>query len=376
MRPVTTRFLTELQRSHTAVVRVDVLSYFNPLAPVTSSGLPGVTGGTVTLDQTAAVRGRLDLELVDDGTLDLIPTSYDDQLTVYGNELQVWRGVRYADGVEELVSLGIFRIDSVDVEDSTEGVRIRVSALDRAHRIVEARFEAPYQIASGTNYVTALTDVLRSGYPGITLDLGSTGLTTPLLIAEEGADRWAFAQDMATALGCRLYFDGDGDCVMRTVSNGASATVTLAEGDDGVLVSAARGSKREGSYNRVIAAGENTGQGAPVRGVATDDSPTSPTRYGGPYGNVPMFYSSPLLTTDAQAAAAAGSLLAKQLGSTQSVGFGTIINPALEPDDVARIIRAASGLDELHIIDQVTIPLAIADAATMTGTTRATSGLL
>lgn len=361
MRTVSARFLAEIQRSHVAVVRVQLIQYdVNPANPVTITELDGVKGGAVTLDQGAAVRGKLALTLVDDGTMGLIPESASSPLTPYGNELRPYRGVRYADGLEELVSLGIYRMDSVDLDDTPAGVDITISAFDRAQRIVEARFEAPYQVAAGTNYVTAIQDVITGAYPDVVFDFPTTALVTPaLLVQEEGADRWAFAQDMATSLGMRLFFDGDGICVLRAVSTGVIPDVTVSEGEDGVLVSASRGFRREGAYNRVIATGENTGTVAPVRGVATDSNPSSPTHYGGPYGNVPMFYSSPFLTTDDQAAGAASSLLVKQLGTTQSVAFGSIVNPALEPDDVALIQRALTGLDEPHIIDSLSIPLVV-----------------
>ncbi len=76
------------------------------------------------------------------------------------------------------------------------------------------------------------------------------------------------------------------------------------------------------------------------------------------------------MKTDAQAAGAAQALLQRQLGTTQSVGFGAIVNPALEPDDVVLVNRARAGIvQERHIIDQVTIPLGAAEA--MTAQTRA-----
>src|SRR5690606_39371279 len=56
-----------------------------------------------------------------------------------------------------------------------------------------------------------------------------------------------------------------------------------------------------------------------------------------PFGQVPRFYASPLITDVAQAKSAAASLLKRSLGLPYSVSFGTIVNPALEPLDPIRI---------------------------------------
>lgn len=402
MRDVTPEFLAAVAGSHQVATRVEVLND----GEVTRT-VDAIAGG-VTLDQTAATRGRVDLTIADP---DLVPADPSAALAPYGNELRVYRGVLFpfGGGVEELadpgpggqawpitlwgtegegddpaptptlvaistvelVSLGIFRIDETTVTDNGDQLEIRVAGMDRSARMIDARFEEPYTIAAGTNYATAIEDVLKAGWPEITVDITPTTLTTPLLIGEEGGDRWKFAQEMAAALGHSLYFDGDGVAVTRPVASPSGIpTVTLAEGPGGVLLSAGRRWNRQGTYNRVIATGENPAEGAvPARGVATDDRPSSPTYYYGSYGKVPRFYASQFITTDEQAADAAQAILNRELGTTQTVDFGMLVNPALEPDDLVTIIRARAGIDEAHLIDSITIPLA-ADQA-MTGATRA-----
>lgn len=363
MRTVTTTFTGAILESHQLAVTATVIDTNGNETPV------DIIDGTVTLDQTAAVRGRCDLTLVDDGTLDLVPDTATSLLVPYGNEIRVSRGITYPDGTSELVSLGLFRIQDAQVDDTPAGLQIRIAGLDRAQRVIDARFEEPYQVAAGTNYGTAITDVLEAIWPDIETDFTTTALTTPSLIAQEGDDRWQFAQDMATAISMRLYFDGDGVCVLRPDAQG-DPVASLAEGTSGVLLSAGRRWTREGTFNRVIATGENTGETAPARGVATDDNPLSPTYYFGPFGRVPRFYSSPFLTTDAQAAAAALTVLNKELGTTEQVNFGTLVLPHFEPGDVVTITRARAAIDEDHVLDTLTIPLT-ADAS-MTGQTRAT----
>lgn len=360
MRAATPEFLTAVSTSHEVATRIEVLDD----EEVTLT-LDTVTDGTVTLDQTATTRGRVDVTIVD---TDLVPGAPSAALAPYGNELRAYRGIQ-----GELVSLGIFRIDETSVTDTADGgVEIRVAGMDRSVRMIDARFEEPYTIAAGTNYATAIAATAAIAWPGVTTDLTATSLTTPLLVAEEGADRWKFMQDMAASLGHALYFDGDGILVSRPVANPAGTpTIAIDEGAGGVLLTAGRKWSRQGTYNRVIATGENPAEGAlPARGVATDDNPQSPTYYYGSYGKVPRFYSSQFLTTDAQALDAAQAILNRELGTTQTVDFGMLVNPALEPDDLVQVTRTRAGLTaEAHIVDSVTIPLTA--EGTMTGRTRA-----
>lgn len=362
MRTVTAAFDEAVRTSHRIAVQATVTD-----STGTETTVP-VIDGTVTLDQTAAIRGRCDVTLVDDGTLGLVPTASSSLLAPYGNELRLARGITYPDGTTETIGLGVFRIQDAEITDDPGGVQIRVAGLDRAARITDARFEEPYNVASGTNYATAILTVIQAAYPDVTYDLTSTPLTTPALIAQEGDDRWKFATDMATAVAMRLYFDGDG--TLRLVPDSLGDPVaTISEGQDGVLVTASRRWTREGTYNRVIATGENTSETAPARGVATDDNPLSPTYYYGPFGRVPRFYASPFITTDAQAAGAAQKLLNDQLGTSEQVSFGSLVLPHLEPGDTVTVTRVRSGINEAHILDSLTLPLS--PEGTMSGQTRA-----
>lgn len=365
MRPASTRLLQALAASHEAAVIAEILHDAAPVAQITTG-----IDGTVTLDQSAQIRGRLDIEIIDNGALGLIPEAAGDLLAPYGNEIRAARGVRYPDGTVETCSLGVFRIDDADVQDTGDRLAVRISGLDRSARLIDARFEEPYQVPAGTNYGTALLDVFQAAWPDIPTSLTATTRTTPALIAEEGSDRWQFGADMMAALGRALYFDGDGVLVNPPVGAiGQAPVATLAEGAGGILVQAARRWTRQGAYNRVIATGENTGEAAPSRGVATDENPASPTYYFGAFGKVPRFYASPFITTDDQAQDAAAAILSRELGTTQSIDFGAVVNPALEPDDVVRITRERAGIDEDHVIDSLTIPLSASGA--MSGRTRA-----
>ena len=367
MRPAPTQLGDALKLSHQLATSVDVL-----VNAVVAQTVTTTISGTVTIDATAQSRSRMDLVIVDDGTMGLVPVDADSPLAPYGNELQVKRGVTYPDGTTDLVSLGVFRIDRASPARTPQGIQVSVSGLDRSVRFIDARFEQPYEVALGTNYATAILQVLQDAWPEMPYKFTAVTQTAPKLTAEEGADRWAFAQTMATSLGMDLYFDGDGVCVLRPVMTTTSdPVVSLLEGANGLLLEATTEWTRDGNYNRVIATGENTGQTAAARGVATDDDPLSPTYYFGPYGRVPMFYASQFITTNDQAQDAAEAMLARELGTTQTISFGGVVDPRLEPGDVIELTRAGDRAAERHVIDSLMMPLAATEK--MTGRTRATT---
>jgi hypothetical protein len=45
----------------------------------------------------------------------------------YNREVKIYRGVQYQDGTEELVPLGVFQITTVEITDTSMGVKIKYS---------------------------------------------------------------------------------------------------------------------------------------------------------------------------------------------------------------------------------------------------------
>ncbi len=354
---------TDLAASHTPATLVQVLTTDGETVDVDA-----VVDGEVTLDRNSATRSTLDLNVADDGSGNWIPKQVGDLLTPYGNEIQAFRGIAYPDR-NELVSLGIFRIDEASIDDST--LEVQVTGLDRSAPIIDATFEHPLTIAYGADYRTQIINLVLNAVPATNFDIPGFSLSSPALIAEEGDDRWAFVQGMAQALGYELYYDRDGTCAMRFVQLAADdPTATYSEGEGGVLIGIGRNWARQDSPNRIVVTGENTGvSGTVPRAVAIDDNPLSPTYYYGPYGKKSYTWSSEYVTTDAQAADAAASILNLMRGATQSINFQSIVDPALDPGDVVQVQRERLGISEAHVIDSVSIPLAA--SGTMSATSRA-----
>lgn len=355
VRPVSAAFLDAVTRSHTLAIRADLL-----LGGVTAiQGLP-INAGSVTLDRTAAIRGTCNVTIA---APELVPATAFDPLTPFGAELQLWRGVQLSTG-PELASLGIFGIQ--DLTTDAAGSSMQISGLDRAQRVVDAAFEGTEIVAAGTNYGAAIQDLIAAGVPGLTYRFDATDEVTPLLVYTPDSDgRWAAAQAMAATIGFDLNFDGDGALVFAAVPDPTATPVaTLTDGPGGVIVTATKKWDRAPAYNAVVAVSSNPG--TPVSAVARDLDPTSPTYYFGPFGRKPLQYSAPF-TTVTQAQNAANAKLRSLLGVTQSLDLAIVPNPAYEPGDILGVQRLKLAVNEVDVLDSLTISLDATSGAMTAG---------
>lgn len=361
MRARSPRWLAAVRRPHSVAVQVDVL--YNRV--VLLAGL-AVADGSVTLDRGAAQLSRCDVVFVEPTRI----RGAAGPLSPFGYEVAIKRGIRYSDGTTELMPLGVFPIQTSDSDGVTLGTRI--SAVDRSQLVIDARLEDDYQIAAGTNYADAIRDLIRAGVDGLTYSFASTIYTTPLLTFPAQSDRWELARQMATAIGFEVFFDGEGRCVLRpelAFTAGSTPVWDLTDGDDGVMLSVQLSQDRGPAFNRVVVTGQNSSLGFIPRAVWTDSSPVSPTQYNAlRFGRKPRFYSSPFVSTDAQAQSAADALGARLQGVAASVNFAAVPDPAVEAGDVILVERGALGLRELHVID--TLQIGLSAAGQMAGTSR------
>lgn len=345
------------------IVRAIVCSTFQSGVAPTGVEIP-ILGGSVTLDATADIRSTLDLTT--DGTR-MWPHRAADTLAPYGNEIYVERGILYGNGTQEWVGLGYHRIDTPDQNMPPDGP-IRIDGKDRMAGLIDGRLLAPAQFEAIETYGSVVDELVLEVYPSalIDWDSGESDQIGRSLIVEE--DRHGFLDDLVRSLGKIWYWDHRGRLQIRDAPSVDAPVFDVYHGTGGVLVSMSRELTRQGVYNAVVASGEATDTLEPVRAVAVDNNAESPTYFYGRFGPVPMFFTSPFLTTETQAQSAADAILRRQLGLPYSVDFSMVPNVALEPWDPVRVRYSDRDGPETHVLQTVGIPLVPEQA--MAATTR------
>lgn len=346
MYPVSERFLARLAESHTPVTSVQLFLTTGEVIDL------GHEGGSVTVDRSQAIRRTCTVTVPDPS---LIPRSPTDQLAVYGARLRVSRGVEYGDGSQELVPLGVFRLDSVDGDVNEGPVTLQGKGLEAV--IADDKFTTRYR-ASGT-VVTAITSLIRRSIIGADVISLIDDVPIGARWFDIEADPWAGCQEIAAAAGAEVYANADGVFAISTLPDLATAepvwAVEATEG--GVYISGNRGMTSDGVHNGVLARGENTSDNIPpVSALVVDNDPNSPTYWSGPYGRRPTFHSSSTLTTTAACQNAARLKLAEARAPNASGDISSLPNPALEPGDVIRVMHE-DGSRELHQVASFSVPL-------------------
>lgn len=341
--------------SHTAKFRAVAVDGFQ--SGVTPSGVEmKLIDGEVELDATADIRGAGSVVLAEPW-----PTGRNLTLAPYGSELFLARGVDLGGAGVLWAPLGYFRVSEIEQDDTAKGP-VGLSLEDRMSTIIDSRFMAPRQWLQGTPVGDIVEEVVREIYPLAEIMYDDDSYLSELgraLIAEES--RYEVLLTLATGLGKVVYWDGQGRLIFETIPDESEPTWYVNAGPNGVMVESKRSLSREDVYNAVVVTGEGADQITPVRAVAYDAQESSPTFFGGAFGRVPRFYSSPFITTQPQAESAAVNLLRQSLGAPYDVGVSAVPNPALKPYDVIRVVYN-DGTRELHIVEKVTIPLTVGAA--------------
>ena len=318
-----------------------------------------VVDGNVTADKDAAFLRRFNASLTDvDGSL--TPAVASDMLAPYGTEVQLSRGITFNDGTQELKLLGVFNLTDTTIEDSGDSIRIDLQGYDRSRRVSRSAFTDTYDIPAGTLLNAAIQNILTPRLPStITFNFTANTVRTPHIVHDAGDDPWHACQKLASDAGYFLFFDASGNPTMIAEPNPDTSPVvwTYAEGSSATILSVNKNMTDELTYNHVIVTGESSSNTTPVRGLAKDLDPNSPTYYLGSYGDIVYRYTSPFITTSAQAVAAAQALLNRVLGSTELTRFNAIPNPCHEVGDVVQITRGKSRINARYIMDKFTIPL-------------------
>lgn len=364
---VSSAFLAEVARSHTATTKVELWSNnqlvrtVNPLS------------GSVEIDARRAVRRSASMTLIDyDGTLN--PNVAGSVLTPFGNEVRIYRGVVYSNGTTEYAALGVFRIVGVRVSLTDNGVKLDVQMEDRAHVVQLAGYSSPYVVGTGNDAVAEATNLVLSRYKGVSYNVLDTPYFTPTtakVLGVDGAtDPWSDVLSIVEASGQEAFFDENG--VFRTkniprLSQG-TASATFAEGTSGTLISVSHDVATANIFNGITAHAEGTHLSVPLESTVWDNDAASPTRRTGPLGERPSDWSSSWVLTQTQLDDVANALLDTVRG--YPVSIEVIPNPAIDVRDFIRVTSDTVGIDTLVMVDTITIPFGSTETMTITGRMR------
>lgn len=306
--------------------------------------------GTITQDARRNARWDGKLQFAGD---DSMPHQPGDLLTPFGTRLAVELGLELLDGSVSTVPYGTFEVSSAKTTETPDSRVTDVSIIDVSNRVERYRFETPLVIAAGTDLATMINTVVtnRTGInPGVTATGRTLGAARTFGLDVSKAP-WSEVLDVLDSFGLTAWYDRTGQIMLGNLVPDAASAYPL-----DALTS------RSADYdtmppNVIVARGESTEGTDPVQAVAVDDDPSSPTYAGtgpgtSPYGRKTEFYSSPLITTLAQAQSAAATILAQNIGAGATYQLTRPFDPTVTAGDVVSF----QGVP--HAVDAITLDVA------------------
>ena len=355
MYPASGALKASVLTDHIAIAKAEIWTSDQKLADI------DVSAGSVTIDSSSATRRTCSVQLFDDRDItNLVPDNDFDLLTPFGNEIRLYRGVRFDDGTSEYVPLGVFVITDVSIKDDSQGITISISGEDRSLYVSRAKWTKPYQMVSGT-LESSISNLLKDRYPDAITAFPTTNITVNQVIlgTERDNNPWLDAVEICELVGYDLFFDADGIVQMKPFPSldGSVVVATFEEGSGTTITSIDRNISTKETYNGIIYTVQGSNVPTPIKVEVWDEDTASPTYRYGKFGQVPTFIESNLLLTQNEAIAAASNLLNIYIGAQEMITWEQVVNPTLDVQDVVYIKSNGSKVDRLVILDKLEIPL-------------------
>ncbi|HEY2644844.1 MAG TPA: hypothetical protein VGI56_13900 [Galbitalea sp.] len=315
-----------------------------------------VTNLTMYDDATALVQrtGSFDLYYQDDYGVSFAPNVVGDILSPFGTQIALACIVNIGPGFAERIPMGTYLLSETPSiiqylynfkgQTVSKGDIISINFKDLMYGVQRDRFNAPGAPVSLTSVWDELQRLLQLP---ITKNVALTDSGIPNTVAY-AQDKLQACYDLAAAMGGILDMQSDGTVGMRPTA-WPSPVDTLNGGDFGALVDVGKSMSNDTVYNAVVIQTTDPTLGTVV--LATLEITSGPLRTTnpdgsiGPYRRVPYFYSSPFITTQAQAAAYAPVLLA-QVSTLRAVSVPLVenFNPLRDLGDVITVNRYSQGV--------------------------------
>lgn len=333
-----------------------------------------IVSGSVTHTSAPGVARTLDLEVVP------VPGLFD-ALNPIGVQVRPISVMRYPNGVTEQVPMGVFEVVSVSRGYGSNGT-IKIEGSDKFVKVQRSRFLRP-QASTPSLLIREQIMALMQAATGV-----ESGVITATSLAETGwlvwdQDRDAAINDLAESIGATAFYDRMGTPTVADLptGRGTGASWLVDASASGVMLSADQSRDRSTAYNVVVVNSEKVdGSALFDPQLAWDDVPTSATYAGtdplnnptsaGPFGIVPLFYTSPLIGTSNQALVAGRTKLARSVGLSAQLSLSAVRNHALDVFDTIDVLLPQERADiprpvERHIVDRIVHPLTPEGAQTI-----------
>lgn len=326
-----------------------------------------IVSGEYTTDATQEVPERVTFTVPEWAATEQHPDGYSwvpdgptHPLAHYGQfvevDIHVWSTVTAADELAEptaIVRLGRFQVQDWEHDDLAGTVRVECVGL--LQRVADARLRnavAPHP--SGT-FTSEFRRLMVPGMP-VQFDATVTDREIPKSFVWD-EDRLAALYEIADAWPARLRVDQYG--TLRVLPPLPDVPTPVLEWEDGVrgtLISAPTAGTRDGVYNVVVARSSATDDPArpPAQAVAVvARGPLRPAEY----GEVTLFWSSPLATSLAQLQASADTILARRTRPAVVQRVAAVPDPRVEADDPVGLTR--DGIRRVGYVIAVRLPLVV-----------------
>ena len=355
MIPCSDTFKQATRYPHGLSVTVDLITSKYPWSrdfSVVAKDVP-VISAAYQADFYAKARLTADVTLANDVVNDLVK----DRLSVEGSRLRLKAGITTIGYTEEL-TLGTFRVDDMEPTDD-EQYDVSCSGLEAY--IIDARFLKPVKPPYGASTIETIKTLIRQILPNQKIIVEATRDAKVQLRAIWQRERWDAIEALATSINAEVFADWRGAFVIRNIPKlaGGTPTIELDEGTSGVLLSRSQKQTRDRVYNAVAVSGTSTDTNkTPPFAWSYDRDKASPTYYYGPFGQVPRFYVSQFLRTNAQCQDIADRMLADAKAANRSLSVESLTLLFAEVEDRARI-TLLDGSRETHMISKMTTNLGV-----------------
>jgi hypothetical protein len=344
---VTDEFKASVRESHRVSSAATIYPVDGP--PVVAQ----VISGSIRLDRSARVRrtGSIVVGFDLSENLDFV------RELPFGGYVKLERGILYPDGRFERPAIGYLRINTVSWSE-LEG-QATLELADRMAQVNDEVFRAPW--APTTKPSQAITDAVYAVFKDAIAYHVSTDPTdeTALEDAVYDSDRGQAIDDLASSIGADAYFDAAGDFVLRPEPPDPSTVAPVWAYDVGAggnLEEVSENLDRSAVRNGVALKGQSKAKNPPFYTLVSDDDPSSPTHWGGPFGKVALLVNLSAMQNKKQAKVAGAALLNLRLGLARTVTLRGVPMPALEPDDVIEVRYLDGRTEQLRVVS-MSMPL-------------------